>query len=193
MRVSSWSYEPRHLTYPGHDEDREFYAALREYNTDRALTKLSRFILNRGLEADHYEEHGVALLMLRSAGLQPVSTRRLREYMDQYLVAADIGISNNCFAIADDSCRAGRASRQLSSDAVDQNFIGWANHCISYDNRPDGTAVGYDLTAGRNLLGKDGEEFHVLGLHTVDLCELQCATSRLYGGAWKIFDDGKQR
>jgi hypothetical protein len=167
-----------------------FESARREYYTENALNRLAAFATVRGLETQYYEQSGVGMLMLRVAGIKPVGNGRLSEYLDQYRIAADEGIYDNCFAIADDCCRAGRASYQLCAYGTDATFTGWSSHCISYDWQPDGTAVGYDLTAGKNLL-EDRGDFHVLGLHTADLYELQDMTGRLYGGDWKIFDDGR--
>ncbi|HEX5455890.1 MAG TPA: hypothetical protein VFW77_00820 [Candidatus Saccharimonadales bacterium] len=150
------------------------------------LERINAFRERTGLSKRTYHSLGKKLLLLTPATTGPMPQEIIRGYLDQHLIAEQNGISNNCFDIARTALAAGCATGTMHSvSGSTQDFIGWANHCVNFDELPDETVLAIDLTASRNI-DRGARNFDVLALRALDTDSLQLQIGELFGGEWQM-------
>jgi hypothetical protein len=151
---------------------------------ERRFGIIENFASRKRLEFRVHEYLGKKALILDIPQYPMVDMVRADGYLEQHAIAAEHGISNNCFDIARAAVKAGSASGLMIGEGTSE-FIGWANHGINWDALPDETVVAVDLTASANIDNYVGN-FDVLALRAPCVNELAVCVSSLYGGAWHV-------
>jgi hypothetical protein len=159
----------------------------RKEESSKKMRLIDEFINRKGLEEKTYKMRGRKLLVLSNSRFGAINTEKITSYIEQHIIAAERGIINTCFKVANDACL-GRVmtGRVVSWDGT-SNFAFYRNHCVNFDELDDGTVISVDLTAASNIDHHQGN-FDILGLIAESLPMLLEQLNSLYGGSWEVMN-----
>lgn len=161
---------------------------LQQYRTEQSkkrLEMIGEFIERERLCPRVYKKRGKTVMFLDRKDAGGIGEREITSLISQHMIAERMGISNNCFDIANEACVAGVATGRVCADEGTSNFTGWGNHCINFTELENDTVVAFDLTASHNIDCHQGR-FDILCLKADNLDILLNKLGNLYGGDWKV-------
>ena len=134
-----------------------------------------------------YQHEGMTFWLLDDSDQLGIPDELAALYLHKQREVQQKGINNNCYLIAEEIAQNGYSTGRIHSSYGTSNFVGWGNHCISFD-QIDGRFIAVDYTASSNI-DKNQGHFHLLGLTASSMRQLQKRLSNLYGGEWEVKDD----
>jgi hypothetical protein len=146
----------------------------------RPIARIEDFIQRRGLAATLIAN---TLLVVADPSIEALPDSHAENYLKARAEAEKERIVNTCLLVARDAHANGYATGTMAAPDGTNTFISWANHATNFDLLPDGSAVGFDLTAAENI-GSDSFPISILAVHSNSLDELTDHIGDLYGGEW---------
>jgi hypothetical protein len=148
------------------------------------LVRIANHMVQFGLAGLTHTAHQRRLILLNYRPSDPPATSDLDMMLLARRHAETMGIDDNCFDIAQETCDRSHASGALGTQYGAQRFVGWENHAINYYAPGDGSAIGFDLTARENIFQQAKTPYDVLAIRTAGKHALLNQVEALYGGEW---------
>lgn len=148
--------------------------------TRKRVERINDFMQRRGLSASLVAN---TVFLIENPSIEPVPDTNIENYLKARAKAEEERIANTCLLVARDAHANGYATGTMAAPDGTNNFISWANHATNFDLLPNGSAVGFDLTAAENI-GSDNFPISILAVHSNSLDELTEHMGDLYGGEW---------
>lgn len=172
-----------------------FPVTLRPENIENAIDRrpverMVRFMDESGLSATLVAN--TVLLIAESDKVETIPDDTFTKYQEARAQAEEERIVNTCLYVARKAHETGHATGTLAAPHGTNDFLVWGNHAMNFDMLPDGSAIGFDLTARENIARDVLDPVSILAVHADSLDNLTEHIGDLYGGEWNATTDYRE-